>query len=884
VRWRIRRLAREEELDEEILAHLALEVRQRIEAGESPEEAELAARREFGSVALSKEVTRRMWANGWLDALRQDLKFAAKAMCKSRGFTAAAILTLALGIGATTAVFSVVNGILLRPLPYSQAERIFMLWRLAPPSASIGGTDFPWGRVDFSLFQKDAKSFESLGAFQPDTFNLTGSGEPVLLEGMRASAGFFPALKVAPALGRFYTADEDQVGHEHVIVLSDRLWRERFNADRNILGRTIDLNGFGYTVVGVMPPGFSFPHAEEMIPSLEFPRETQLWVPLAIKPNEAGPSELAVIGRTREHYGLAQAQAELDVFSHVFELRFPTAKGWSRSHAVPLEKQIVGDTRRPLLLLLGAVGLVLLIACSNVAGLVLTRSIGRRREFDLRSALGAGRGRLIRQLLTESLLLAAAGGLLGSVLAGAALDFLRKFGPADLPRMQELGLDPEVFAFALALTALTGLLFGLVPALGTGRGKLSGSLKGSTRIAGSHLSPRLRNILSIGQIALALVLAVAAGLLARTFYLLLETDGGFRVDRVLTFELSLPTAKYPDPDRMAQLYRRALEQLRAVSGIESTGLVHAVPMGGEPDATVIRLPGRNFKADEQPYANYMFASPGYFGTVGTPLLRGRDFADTDTLDKPRVTIINRAMAEALWPGEDAIGKQVGVATIRYPARTVIGIVANVKQSSLREKSAPQMYVPYSQNEIKIWPPMRTMQAAVRTSADPAQMTAAIREAMHGVDPDLPLAKVATLSTLVDRSLVQPRFAMLLLAGFGALALVLASIGMYGVISYSVTQRTQEIGIRMALGAGRSTLFAMVLSQGARLVSAGMAIGLAGAFAGTRMMAGFLYGIRPSDPLTFGAVSVLLAMVALMACYLPARRATRVDPVIALRHE
>jgi len=884
VPWPFRRPAREQELDDEIAAHMAIEVKQRVEAGESPETAEIGARREFGSVALSMEVTRGMWGYGWLQAAHQDLRYAAKSMRKGRAFTAAATLTLALGIGATTAVFSVANGILLRPLPYPQADRVAVLWRLAPPAAAFGGDEFPWGRLDFSMFQEHAKTFDSLGAFQPDTFNLTGRGDPVLLEGIRASAGFFPSLGVTPALGRFYTAEEDRPGHEHVIVLGDRLWRERFGGDRTILGRSIDLNGFGYTVVGVMPPGFSFPHGEEMLATLEFPREAELWVPLSIKPGEAGPSELGVVGRMRGGAGIAQAQAELDVFAHTFELRFPTSKGWSRSRAKPLASQIVGDTRRPLLMLLGAVGLVLLIACSNVAGLVLTRSLGRRREFELRTALGAGQGRLMRQLLTESLLLAAAGGALGIVIAAAAIDFVKKFGPVTVPRLQEVGLDPMVLAFCVTLTFLTGLLFGAAPALGVRRGKVGDSFRGGARIAGGHLSPALRNALSVGQVALALVLAVAAGLLARTFYGMLATDSGFKVDRVLTFELSLPSAHYPDPAHEAQLYRKALDKLRILPGIESTGMVHAVPMGGEPDATMIRIPGRDPKKEARPYVNYMFASPGYFATVRTPLLRGREFADTDTLDAPPVTIVNRAMADALWPGEEAVGKQVGVLTPTIPLRTVIAVVANVKQSSLKEKPLPQMYVPYTQSEIKNWPPMHTMQVAVRTTADPAQMTASLRDAMRAVDPDLPLARVATLSTLLDRSLTQPRFAMLLLAAFGVLALTLASIGMYGVISYSVTQRTREIGVRMALGAERASVFSMVLGEGARLAGLGVAIGLAGAFAGARAMSSFLYGVRPSDPLTFGAVSLLLGSVALLACYLPARRAMRVDPVVALRHE
>jgi len=734
------------------------------------------------------------------------------------------------------------------------------------------------------LFQDRQRTFSSLGAFQPETFNLTGSEEPVLLEGVLATSGFFPAMGIQPAMGRWFGADEDRPGHEHVVVLSDRAWRERFGARRDIVGSAVELNGFSYNVVGVMPPGFAFPHGEEMPDSLEFPRQAQLWAPLAIAPGDRGPSELAVVGRLRPNTRISQTQAELDVFAATFERMFPTAKGWSRSRAVPLRTQIVGPSTRPLLLLLGAVGLVLLIVVSNIAGLVLTRALGRRREFDVRAALGAGRRRLIRQLLAENLLLAGSGGVLGVVLAEAGIEFVRRFGPASLPRLAEVSLDPAVLAFSVAITGIAGLLFGLAPGLAAARGNLADSLRAGARILAGQFSPRLRTVLLTGQIALAVMLTIAAGLLVRTFYGLVNTERGFELDHVLTFEISLPPAKYPDPERMAQVYSRALAALQELPGVQAAGLVHAVPMGGSPDATVIRVPGRTPKPNEQPYANYMFASPAYFAAVCTPLLQGRDFRNSDTLQSVPVAIVNRAMAEALWPGESAIGKQVGVATTKYPVRTVIGVVANVKQNSLREEPAPEMYVPFTQNEIKIWPPMQTMQVAVRTIGDPGQMTASLGEALHSVDADLPLAKVSTLTTLVDASLSQPRFAMLLLVGFGVLALILASVGMYGVIAHSVAQRTQEIGIRMVLGADSGSVFRMVLAQSGRLAAVGIAIGLAGAEVGTRTLAGYLYGVRAADPLTFVAVSVAIAGVALLAGYLPARRAARLDPAIALRQE
>lgn len=880
--WRSRKRLDDRELDDELLAHLEIEVQRRVQDGEPRCEAERAARRQFGSMALVKEDIRNVWRSAWLEELVQDLKYAARLMRKTPGFTAIALLTIALAVGATTAVFSVTDGVLLRPLPYPEPDRLFSLWRLAPVAGVFHQSDFPWGKVDFSLYRNESKLFQSLAAFQPQTFNLTGSGEPVFLEGTRVTAGFFPALGVHPELGRFFTPEEDTVGHERVVMLGDEVWRSRFGADRNIVGRAVELNGAAYTVVGVMPPGFSFPRAEEMPIILEFPAEAQLWVPLAISPGERGPSELAVIARARPQVSLSRIQAELDVFSHTFERVFPTAKEWSRTRVLPLHAQVVGDTRRPLMLVLAAVGLVLLVACSNITALLLTRSMQRGRELDLRAALGAGYSRLVRQLMTEAILLAAAGGVLGIVLAGAGILFLKKYGPARFPRLQEVTLDPAILAFCFGLTCLAGVLFGSAPSLQAARQTLVTSLRVGTRVIGSGFSQKLRQGLLIGQIALAFVLVMGAGLLARTFYNLIQNDRGFQVEHVLTFEISLPPAKYPDPDRMSQLYSRALHAWASLPGVASVGLVHAVPMGGAPDSTMIRVPGRTPRPDEQLYANYMLTSPGYFGAVRTPLLRGRDFRDSDTLASAPVTIVNRTMANALWPGQDPVGKQVAPASTRYPLCTVIGVVADVKQSSLREETPPQMYVPFTQNEIKIWPPMQTMQVALRTAADPARMTAAVRDAMKSVDSDLPLAKAATLSALVQHSLSQPRFAMLLLTGFALLAVLLSCVGMYGVISYSVTRRGKEIGIRMALGARRVTVFAMILQQGLGVAAAGIAIGMLAAMEAMRLLSGFLYGVRPLDPLLFAGVCALLAGVATLACWIPATRATRIDPAIALR--
>jgi predicted permease len=816
----------------------------------------------------------------------QDLRYALRQLCKKPGFTTVAILTLALGMGSSTAVFSIVNTILLKPLPYAQAERIVIPWRIAPPGTNLGAEEYPWGERDFRSFSQGSKTFQELGAFKSDGFNLTGSGEPALLEGLRASAGFFPALGVAPSLGRIFTPKEDVAGNEHEVILSDQFWRERFGGDRSILGRGVELNGYAYTVIGVMPPGFTFPQANEMPVVLDFPREPQLWVPLAVPVAPAnGPSELVVIGRLKPGITIAQAQADWDITGKQLENQ-PGGKGWYNSRLTPLARQVAGDTRRPLLLLLGAVGVVLLIACSNVANLLLARSVDRRKEFTVRAALGAGRGRIISQLLTESLVLAAAGAALGLLVGDASIHFVKAFGPPSIPRLHEVGLDMRVLAFVFGSTLTTGVLFGLAPAFGAATVDLLESLKaGGQRLAGSASSPQIRNAILVSQVTLAMVLVIAAGLLVRTFDRMLHADAGFDPTRVLTFELSLPKSKYSDVDSMVALYRAACLRLQSLPGVEAAGLVSTVPMGLAPDASSIRIPGRDAANDrEKPYVNYSFSSPGYFRAVRTPVLQGRDFLESDGADSEKVTIINQTMANKFWAGGGAIGKQVGVASLRWPTRTIVGIVADEKRHSLRDESEPEMFVPYTQNEIKIWPSMQTMQFALRAKSDPASLTGSVRELMHSLDPDLPLAKVSLLTTLVDNSLAQQRFSMLLLTGFGVLALLLSAVGMYGVISYSVTQRTREIGIRMALGAGRGSVFAMVVGQGSRLAGLGIALGLATALVVTRMMASLLYGIRATDPLTFAVVSVLLAGVALLACYIPARHATKVDPMVALRDE
>ncbi len=881
-----RRRRKSADFSTEIQAHIQWEEERLREQGLSPEEAHNAAYRAFGNVTKTQESFYESYRWLWFDHLWQDFRYATRMLRKSPGFTAIAVLTLALGIGATTAVFSLVNVVLLKPLPFPHAERIVFPWRLSPPGLNIGYDILPWARFDFLFFSSESKSFEHLAAFQSDTFTLTGSGDPVLLDGLRVSAEFFPALGVSPALGRTFTDEEDSPGHEHEVILSDALWRERFGADPGVVGRTLEFNGAPYTVIGVMPRGFAFPRANEMPDSFDFAPRCLLWIPIALNrgpliPNE--PYGLAVVGRLKPGVTVAQSQAEMNILGKRLEAFYTDRKAWFNSRVTSLPHQAAGDTRQPLLLILAAVGVVLLIACSNVASLLLTRSLARKRELSLRAALGAKNSRLICQLLTESIVLAGVGGLAGILLAQSAIYFVKIFGPSSIPRLSETSLDIRVCAFALGITLLTGVLFGLAPVFAATHGRLVESLKeGGQRSGSSRLAQKARQFLVVSQIALALVLVIAAGLLTRTFYRLLTVDPGFRPAHVLTFEVALSPLKYPDTPHIVSFYHETLRRLQAMPGIQSAGITEILPMGGAADGNRIRIPGRAPKSSaDVPVSNYAVISPGYFSAAGTPILRGRPFLESDTADSMPVTVISEDMASEFWPGQDPLGKQVGPKDTKYPAATIVGIAADIKHASLREAPIPEMFVPYTQKE---WLPLLTMDILLRTTQDPASVTESARETIRSIDPDVPMAAVKPLADVVADSMTGPRFSMLLLGAFAALALLLATIGMYGVISYGVAQRTQEIGIRMALGAQRSDVSKMVVGDGIRLAAFGVGVGLIAAFAVTRSMKSFLYGVQATDPLTFASVAVLLVFIALLASYIPARRAMRVDPMVALRHE
>jgi predicted permease len=813
-----------------------------------------------------------------------DLRFALRFYSKRPGFLLAVVSILGLGIGATTAVFSVANAVILKPLPYPETDRIVFPWRQTPPGVDLGYREIPWGIDAFHAMSEETRTYQSLGAFKQDSFNLTGAGNPELLYGFRVSAGFFPSLGVQPQLGRWFTKAEDQPGHGGEVILSDKLWRERFAGDTHIIGRPLDLNGASYLVIGVMPSGFVFPHGEEMPASFNFPPRAELWVPLTA-PAAAAPDaddDLAIIGKLQPAISYSQAQSAMDLFSAKMEAQ-TKSKGWFSSRVTSLVQQVAGDMKTPLLLTLAAVAVVLFIVCANIANLLLVSSMERRTEFTLRAAIGAGQGHLVRQILTENFFLAGLGGFLGIFVAFGATFAIKRFGPHDIPRLQEANLDLNVLFFVIAITLLSGLLFGITPVLGVGRRRLTEALneRGLGTVRGA-ISNKVRGSLTVIEVALALVLMVAASLLIKTFSRLLHTNAGFNSAHVLTFELSLPESKYSDPDKIVALYQRVLQSLSSAAGIEAASITKTVPLTGATDGSAIRIPGYvpTSKKDRL-IANYNIAGPGYFRAVGTPLLEGREFGESDTAQSQPVVIINSAMARKFFAGRHPIGMQLGLRSPRFPLMNIIGVVEDVKHLSLREDPGPEMYVPYTQ---KPYLSMLIMSVVLRTRVTPEAVTRDAKTIIHSIDSDLPLANITTLEAIRANSTSQTRFSMLLMTSFGGLALVLACLGMYGVISYSTTQRTPEIGVRMAFGASRSSVFRMMFGQAARLGGCGAVIGILAVLLLTGTMRRFVYGIEPYDPATLLVVCIVLAVTMLLASYFPCRRAMQVDPIVAIRYK
>ena len=802
-----------------------------------------------------------------MEQLFKDLRYGVRSLVSRPAFTAIALFTLALGIGANSAMFTAVNAVLLRPLPFPQSEQLVFLEGV---NASKGITQSNMSVPDFADWQSQSQAFERMAAFISGGMILTSGDETERVRATGVSGEFFPLFRTKAIKGRTIGPDDAQNGRENVVVLSHGLWQRRFGSDPNVIGTTVLLSGKNTTVVGVMPPGFDYPYQSEM------------WGPFPIDAaaERRDNRYINVITRLKNGVSIPQAQAEIDTINQRLAQTYKeTNDGWT-ARLTNLQESMVGEMRSSLFVLLGAVAFVLLIACANVANLQLARATARQKEIAVRTALGASRWRIVRQLLTESLLLSMTGGAIGLWLSIWLTKLLIAISPPNTPRFDELTLDLRVFAFTVALTVITGIAFGLAPALQVSRPDLNEGLKEGLRSgAGGHRN-RMRSLLMVAETALSFMLLVGAGLLIKSFIHLRDVSPGFNPDNVLTFRISIPSAKYAQGEPRAQVLNQAVERLRSLPGVQSAGAVLSLPLGGDTfnvGRAYIRE-GRPATTEESANAAYVVATPDYFRSLQIPLLGGRVFTDRDTEQTPKVLIVNETMARSLWPGESPLGKRITIWRDEKFPREIVGVVGDTK-SSLDEDSSRQMYVPYAQDSG--W---SGMSFVVRTSGDPANMSPATRNEIRAVDKGIAVFNTRTMNDVLATSVAPRRTPMLLLSIFAAVALLLAMMGIYGVTSYYVTQRTQEIGIRMALGAQMSDVLKLILGNGLMLVVAGIGVGLVGAFAVTRLITSLLFGVNPTDVVTFVVVSLCLMVTALVATYIPARRATKVDPVEALRYE
>jgi putative ABC transport system permease protein len=801
---------------------------------------------------------------------------------KNSGFTSVAVLTLALGIGANTAIFSVLNFVLLRPLSYSHPDQLVMIWER---NLKKGFSESPTSFGNFVDFRNTA-TLSDVAAFMETNFNLTGGDRPERVAGLRVSANLFSVLGINPVRGRIFSPAEDKPDAGRTVILSYGLWQRSFGANPNLVNQTVQLNGQAYTVAGIMPSDFKFPPAFSTIVggSEETTINADLWVPLTTEdvPLVRDVRNLKMISRLQPGVTVTQAQAEINAIASRLDKEYPDVNSGLESHIIPLPEQVTGDIRLQVLVLMAAVGLVLLIACANVANLLLAKATGRQKEIAIRTALGANRLRLLRQLLTESVLLGLLGGLLGLLLAIVGTRSLIAFVSVTTPKLKDFSFDARVLVFTFLLALLTSLVFGWAPALDALKPNLNEALKEGGRSSGGGSSRnRLRNFLVIMEVALAVVLVTASGLMFRSFLRLQSVNPGFNPQHLITLEIQLPEARYQAEQQQTAFQQQLLQRITSIAGVQSAGTVDNLPFSGNAVNSSFMIEGRPIPAaTERPRAFYSAISSNYFQAMGIAFHRGNQFTDRDTANVPGVTIINETAARKYWPGEDPIGKRIkrGRPESKNPWLTIVGIVQSANQVSLREESRPEIYVPYLQT------PSRGFTLVARTASDPRNLTGAIREEVWATDKDLPVSSMKLMEDIISNSAAQPRVYMILLSIFAAMALILAAVGVYGVMAYSVTLRTRDIGIRIALGARPRDIFKHVLGQALLLALIGLAIGLVLGVVSTRVMSSLLYGVSPADPLTLSATSLLLLAVALLASYIPARRATRVDPMVALRYE
>ena len=805
-----------------------------------------------------------------MDSVLQDLRYTFRRLRGNPGFTVVATVTLALGIGANTAVFSIVNAVLLRPLPYPESNRLVGVYGVVK-----GGRNPSMSPPNFLDLRRQSRTLEDTAAMDPTEVTITGVGDPVRVQASEVSASFFDVLRAQPLIGRTFAPDENEPGKDNVLVLAYGLWQQRFGGRRDVVGSTVAINGVPRTIVGVMPSGFSYP------------AEQDLWLPIAYTDNvrnARGAWYLRVIARLKAGVSPEQSASEIATLGKALEKAYPRQNAELGFTTVPLHEALVGDLRPAFLVLLGAVGFVLLIACANVANLLLARAIARETELAVRTALGAGRGRLVRQLFTESLVLGLAGGLAGLLIAAWAIDVLVSLQPDGIPRLNEVAIDRNVAFFTFAVSLLTSALFGAIPALQMTRSSLAASLKEGARTMAARGSARTRASLVVAEIALAMMLLAGAGLLIKSFGRLQAVDPGFQSDETLSFELSLPNTTYRELPQISSFYDRIVDRMRALPGVTAAGGVMGLPLSGLSFSISFKVVGRPEAAPGQTAdLEVRVATPDYFRTLGIPLERGRLFTAADTAQGPRVAILSEAAARRHFPNEDPIGKRIELGWGRGPGTPraggeVVGIVGDVREYGLDEEYPAEIYLPLQQ-----WPVGR-MTMVVRTAVPPLSLADEVKQAVKEIDPNLPVSNVRTVRDLVAESIAQPRFYMVLLATFASLALMLAAIGIFGVMSYTVSQRTREIGIRMALGAGASSVVSMVVRQAMRLAVIGLTLGVVAALALSQTMAALLFDLSPTDPLTFATVAAILALVSFFASWLPARRAASVDPMVALRAE
>ncbi|HEV7747768.1 MAG TPA: ABC transporter permease [Pyrinomonadaceae bacterium] len=812
-----------------------------------------------------------------METLLKDFRYGVRSLLKRPGFTAIAVVTLALGIGANTAIFSLVNAVLLRSLPFADPDRLVMIWEDASFAGFPRNTPAPANYLDWKT---QNTVFADMAAQDMRSFNLTGDGEPEKIEAFGVSANFFPLLGVQPALGRGFTADEDAPGAARVVVINHNLWQQRYGGEQNIIGRQLLLNGEKYAVVGVMPAGFQF-----------LDSKVGLWVPIGFTSEQLTQRNshyLSVVARMKPGVTFAQANAEIQTIQQRISRDHPDEAGRINAYARPLRDEVAGDVQRPLMVLLVAVAFVLLIACANIANLLLSRAASRAREMAVRAALGAGRLRIVRQLLVEGLLMSAAGALGGLVLAWWSFAFLQRLVPDGLALSTTLHLDPKVLGFTLLVALLTTVLFGLVPAFQATKIDLNLALKqGGGRSGLNAGGNRLRSAMVVAEVALALVLLVGAGLLIQTFLKLRDQYASLNSENVLTLRTVLPTSKYAEAGLRANFYKQVLERVRSLPGVVSAGYTTSIPLAWKGGTSGFIPEGRSVEqitSGGVSYdANHRQVSADYLKTMGIPLLRGRSFSDADNQQSTRVAIINETMARQYWPGEDPLGKRFTMDDPDEKATwvTVVGVAGDVRQMGVDEPVKAEMYFPYQQGQMPFYAPR---DLSVRTSVDPLSIVAAVRNEVHQVDPEQPISNVRSMDAMLGEETASRRLGMTLLTIFAGLALLLATLGIYGVLAYFVVQHTQEIGVRMALGAQRGNILRLVLKKGMTLALLGVVIGLGIALGLTRLMTSLLYGVSATDPLTYVVIASILTTVAFLACYLPARRATKVDPMVALTYE